>query len=449
MDRRSFLKISAGITGLFLSDVSDVFGDNKSEKPNIILCMADDQGWGDVEYYGHKELQTPNLNELSKSGLRFDHFYAAAPVCSPTRASVMTGRHPNRMGCFQWGHTLRPQEITIAQVLKDAGYVTGHFGKWHIGSVRKGSPVNPGASGFDQWLSAPNYFDNDPVLSHQGQAVKKSGESSMVTADTALEFIRKNSEGEQPFFAVVWFPSPHLPHTGSQENLALYPDTDQKQAFYAEITGIDRAVGKLRDELRYLGIEKNTIFWYCSDNGGLKDYSVTGGRGHKGMLYEGGLRVPAIIEWPGVIEPETTDMPCSTVDIYPTLLDVLGLSVEKQPQLDGLSLLPLIEGCLETRPRPIGFWEYPVNGKLVYSEKWMNNLLKLQQNTVNEDEVELGGLDLDAAEITKEYPKDSFPGHSAWLDWPWKLHRKENEEGEIEYELYNLENDPYEEKRYH
>ncbi|MFI4910150.1 MAG: sulfatase [Sedimentisphaeraceae bacterium JB056] len=447
MDRRSFVKISAGITGLLLSDVSNLFGDDKSQRPNIVLCMADDQGWGDVEYYGHKELQTPNLNELSKSGLRFDRFYAAAPVCSPTRASVMTGRHPNRMGCFQWGHTLRPQEITIAEVLKDAGYVTGHFGKWHIGSVRKGSPVNPGASGFDQWLSAPNYFDNDPVLSREGTAVKKAGESSMVTADTALEFIRKHSEGEQPFFAVVWFPSPHLPHTGSQENLDLYPDADKKQAFYAEITGIDRAVGKLRDELRYLGIEKNTIFWYCSDNGGLKGLSETGGRGHKGMLYEGGLRVPATIEWPGVIEPgKTTNMPCSTVDIYPTLLEILGLSAEKQPRLDGLSLLPLIEGHLETRPRPIGFWEYPVSGKLVYSEKWMNNLLKLQQNTVNEDEVELGGLDLDAAEITKQYPKDSFPGHSAWLDWPWKLHRKENEEGEIEYELYNLKNDPYEEK---
>ncbi|MHC4674886.1 MAG: sulfatase-like hydrolase/transferase, partial [Planctomycetota bacterium] len=177
----------------------------KADKPNIILCMADDQGWGDMGYYGHPVLKTPNFDAMAAVGLRFDRFYAAAPVCSPTRGSVLTGRHPNRFGCFKWGYTLRPQEITVAEALKSAGYVTGHFGKWHLGSVQKGSPVNPGANGFDEWFSAPNYFDNHPILSRKGIAVQTKGESSMVTVEAAIEFIRKHVKTPQPLFAVVWF----------------------------------------------------------------------------------------------------------------------------------------------------------------------------------------------------------------------------------------------------
>ena len=127
------------------------------ERPNFILCMADDQGWGDTGYNGHPLLKTPVMDEMARTGLRFDRFYAAAAVCSPTRGSVMTGRHPNRFGCFAWGHTLRPQEITIAEALKKAGYTTGHFGKWHIGSVRADGTASPGNSGFDEWFSSPNF----------------------------------------------------------------------------------------------------------------------------------------------------------------------------------------------------------------------------------------------------------------------------------------------------
>ncbi len=171
--------------------------------PNIVLCMADDQGWGDMAYNGHPVLKTPNFDAMAREGLRFDRFYAAAPVCSPTRGSALTGRHPNRFGCFQWGHTLRPQEITLAEALKTAGYATGHFGKWHLGSVRRGSPVNPGASGFDVWFSSPNFFDNDPILSEQGRAVPTKGESSMVTVDAALKFIRRCVAEHKHFLAVV------------------------------------------------------------------------------------------------------------------------------------------------------------------------------------------------------------------------------------------------------
>ena len=172
--------------------------DDSGKLPNIILCMADDQGWGDMAYNGHPVLQTPNFDAMAAEAFRFDRFYAAAPVCSPTRGSVLTGRNPNRFGCFSWGRTLRPQEITIAEVLKEAGYVTGHFGKWHLGSVRMGSPVNPGASGFDEWLSAPNFFDNDPILSREGKAIQTKGESSMVTVDAAIKLLRKHRDSEKP-----------------------------------------------------------------------------------------------------------------------------------------------------------------------------------------------------------------------------------------------------------
>src|SRR5581483_8822882 len=235
------------------------------ERPNIVLVMADDQGWGDMAYNGHKVLKTPNFDDMARTGLRFDRFYAAAPVCSPTRGSVLTGRHPNRFGCFQWGHALRPQEITLAEVLKKLGYVTGHFGKWHLGSVRSGSPVNPGASGFDQWLSAENFFDIDPILSRAGQATQLKGDSSMVTVDAALEFIAGGAKKKEPFLAVVWFGSPHAPHKALDQDRALYADQPPAlRHFYGEISAMDRAFGKLRGALKKLGIHENTILWYCS-----------------------------------------------------------------------------------------------------------------------------------------------------------------------------------------
>jgi arylsulfatase A-like enzyme len=417
-----------------------------AKRPNIVLCMADDQGWGDMGYYDHPVLKTPHFDAMAaEAAVRFDRFYAAAPVCTPTRASVMTGRTPNRMGAFKWGHSLRPQEITVAEALRTAGYVTGHFGKWHLGSVREGSPVNPGASGFDAWLSAPNFFDNDPVLSREGKAVQTEGESSMVTVDAALDFIRKSAKGEAPFLAVVWFGSPHGPHRAVERDRKLYADQPKRrQHFYGEITGMDRAFGKLRQGLRDLGIHENTILWYCSDNGGLPGLGRTGGRGHKGQVYEGGLRVPALFEWPARYRKQrVTDVPCVTSDIYPTLLDIVGVHMPDQPPLDGVSLVPLLEGKMTERPKPIGFWDYPIRGISTPSKRWMGQLLAAQQAGKEPGHKER--LRLDAAKIKKQYPEDSFPGHAAWLDWPWKLHRIERK-GKVRLQLYNLASDPGEKK---
>ncbi len=441
IDRREFLKSIAA--GVCLGALGGVLPSCRpsSRMPNIILCMADDQGWGDVAYNGHPVLQTPNLDAMAAAALRFDRFYAAAPVCSPTRGSVLTGRHPNRFGCFQWGYSLRPQEITIAEALKAAGYATGHFGKWHLGSVCAGSPVNPGASGFDEWFSAPNFFDLDPILSREGAAVQTEGESSAVTADAAIEFIQKHAGSGHPFFAVVWFGSPHDPHRADERDRALYADqSDRLQHFYGEITGVDRAIGRLRQELRRLAIHENTILWYCSDNGGLPNLGSTGGRGHKNQVYEGGLRVPSLLEWPARIpEACAAEVPCITSDIFPTLLEAVGLPIKDHPPLDGISLAPLIAGRMSSRPKPMGFWHYPARGISVPSHTLMAELLEAQN--AGRDVGDISRLRLDAGDITEQYPDDSFPGHAAWLDWPWKLHRIEVDAG-VTWELYDLALDP-------
>lgn len=413
------------------------------EAPNVVLVMADDQGWGDMGYQGHPHVKTPNFDALAKEGVRFDQFHAAAPVCSPTRGSVMTGRNPNRFGCFSWGNSLRPQETTVAEALKTAGYATGHFGKWHLGSVQKASPVSPGASGFDEWVSSPNYFDQDPVLSVQGRATPFQGDSSDLTVDEALKFIRKCAGQKQKFLAVVWFGSPHDPHQALEADRAPYADLPKKQQhFYGEITAMDRAFGRLRGTLKDLDLQENTLLWYCSDNGALPKVGANGGRrGFKGQIYEGGLLVPALLEWPAAFrEPKTIKIPCVTSDIYPTVLGVAGVSLEKQLPLDGIDLMPLLSGQESKREKPIGFWATPNKGVGTPSKAWMADLLEAQSR--GEEPNDPTRLLPDAARIGAPVSTTQFPGHAAWLDWPWKLHRIENKQShEVAWELYHLATD--------
>ena len=423
-------------------------GKNKGEKPrrpHIILVMADDQGWGDVGYNGHPHLKTPNLDAAAASGLRLDHFYAAAPSCSPTRASVLTGRHPNRMGVFSWGHPIRPQEITIAEVLKREGYVTGHFGKWHLGSIRADSPVNPGANGFDRWVSTSNFFDLNPELSDQGRDVKMKGEGSMVVADLALDWIRQEAAGEAPIFAAVWFGAPHLPHNAAPELAALYAGLSKKEReFYGEITGIDLAFGKIRATLAELGLRDNTLLWYCSDNGALPVGDAGDARGGKHVLYEGGLRVPAFIEWPaGIPAAAVSPVRCGTVDIFPTVMEVAGVTEKGGRPLDGVSLVPLITGEMQIRPAPLGFWNAGIPGQftnpggvaskvLPTIEDWSDN--KVERVTRRVEKIP-----------KHKFPEDVYAGHSAWISGDWKVHRVSGTDGEkVRWSLYNLTTDPRE-----
>ena len=303
--------------------------------------------------------------------------------------------------------------------MKTVGYATGHFGKWHVGSVESGSPVNPGASGFDEWISAFNFFDNDPILSNKGAAVQMTGESSIVTAEAAINFIRACARSQQPFLAVVWFGSPHLPHRAAESDRVLYDQyEEQLQHFYGEITGMDRAFGMLRQELSDLGVRDNTILWYCSDNGGLPNIASTGGRGHKGQIYEGGLRVPAMLEWPDRIgKHRASSTPAVTSDIYPTLLDVAGVTIDNQPPLDGMSLAPIFYGAMRDRPTPIGFWQYPATGILTYSDAWLAELLEAQASdpTAVPDSAR---LHLNAGDLSRQYPENAFPATPRGLTGP-------------------------------
>jgi len=375
--------------------------------PNIVLLMGDDHGWEETGYQGHPHVKTPVLDEMAKSGLRLDRFYAAHPSCSPTRGSVLTGRHPNRYGTFAPGYSLRPEEITVAHLLGEAGYLRGHFGKWHVGTVKAGSPTNPGAMGFDEWVSHDNFFEMDPPLSRNGGPPEVfPGEGSEVVIDETIRFARQARDAGRPFFAVVWFGSPHEPYSGLPEDLALYDDLPKElsessvrltsnetglqverplrevlRERYAEITAMDRAIGRLRTFLENEGIRDDTLLWYCGDNGTPRSGVLASPlRGQKAQFYEGGVRVPGVIEWPERIrEPRVSEVNAVTSDILPTLCGLARVPLPKRP-LDGINLVALFDGQMTQRPEPVFFWGFDTrNGLRGRSEPWIDP--ELQKGT--------------------------------------------------------------------
>lgn len=378
---------------------------NEPNKPNIILCMADDQGWGDVGFNGHPFLKTPHLDRLAGEGIKFNRWYAAAPVCSPTRGSCLTGRHPFRYGIYNAnrGH-LKAEEIGLQEVLKKQGYVTGHFGKWHLGTLttkirdaNRGKPGNkkdfapPWENGFDVCFSTESKvptFDPMKNPNQVSQATKKgvatggpygtfywtgedqkvsddqlAGDDSMLIVKQATKFIAQATAEKKPFFAVVWFHAPHLPVVADQAHRELYPHHPfglYGQHYAGCISAIDDAMGHLRAELQRLDVFDNTMLWYCADNGPESSVEKGAGstgpfRGRKRSLYEGGVRVPAFLVWPDKIKtPKITDIPTVTSDYFPTVLDLLKIDLPERPY-DGISLAPLIEGTMVRRHQPIGF----------------------------------------------------------------------------------------------
>jgi arylsulfatase A-like enzyme len=259
-------------------------------KPNIIFVMADDMGWGQTSFRGHPLLKTPNLDAMAANGLRFERFYAGNPVCSPTRATVLTGRTNDRAGVLSHGYALRLQEKTIAQALKGAGYVTGHFGKWHLNGFKgPGAPVlrddprSPGAFGFDEWTSVTNFFDQNPLMSRGGEIVEFKGDSSEVAVGEAIAFIDRHRADGKPLFAIIWFGTPHSPFKALEADKAAFSSLDKASAnHHGELVAMDRAVGTLRRKLRDAGLADNTMLVFNSDNGGLpevKPDSVGGLRG--------------------------------------------------------------------------------------------------------------------------------------------------------------------------
>lgn len=373
-----------------------------AEKPNIILVMCDDLGWGDVGFNGNKIIRTPHLDTMAKNSLRFERFYAAAPVCSPTRGSCITGRHPYRYGVYfaNTGH-MKTEELTLAELLKKHGYATGHFGKWHLGTLTKteteanrGGPRGvknfspPQVNGFDVCFSTESKVPTwDPMLrpknnksktwwdpakdngpygtaywNEKGARVTENlrGDDSRVIMDRAIPFIRAAAKKEQPFFTIVWFHAPHLPVVAGPEYTKLYAKHSKfAQHYYGCITALDEQVGRLRKELRTLGIADNTLVTFCSDNGPEGNASAPGSAGHfsgrKRSLLEGGIRVPGLVEWPAKIKPGVTAIPAVTSDYLPTILDLIGAEQTDKRPLDGISLVPLFKGKMKERGQPIGF----------------------------------------------------------------------------------------------
>jgi len=393
---------------------------DKNTKTNVILLMSDDQGWGDVAYNGNTIIHTPSLDAMAKQAVKLDRFYAAAPVCSPTRGSVLTGRHPFRYG-IEWagvGH-LPANEITIAEALSAHGYATGHFGKWHVGELSKtvnqsyfkGELANPQhysppwENGFDVSFSTesmmptynPYYYLGgdygkedyrhlqtqatalgqkeggfrwrDFYWTGPGQLVDEwlAGDDSKIVMDRTIDFVEQQVEQDQPFLAVVWFHTPHTPLVASDEERLRYQDQPmQAQHFYGAITAMDKQIGRLRAYLKAKGISDNTIVWFKSDNGPsyIHQFNSAGPfSGKKATLKEGGLRVPAIIEWPSKLKSGTAlTTPMSTSDVYPTILAALDIKLPiNQPLLDGENILPILQGKRATRHQPIAF-QSPMRG---------------------------------------------------------------------------------------
>lgn len=388
------------VVALFFAMTMGTASAQETSKPkrNIILIMADDMGWGDPGYNGNMIIQTPNLDQMSREGLRFNRFYSGSSVCSPTRASCLTGRNGYRMGIrtANQGH-LPESEICIAEVLKEHGYQCGHFGKWHLGTLSpdysgkganrkpKQNYSHPGMNGFDQWFSTEfavaTWDPYKPEHSHLGKRMKwdpralywengknvsepLTGDDSRIIMDKALPFIETSIDNGKPFFSVIWFHTPHTPVIGGPAYLEKYKDHDpMAQHYFACITAMDEQIGRLRKKLKQLGADENTIIWFCSDNGpeGPKPTGRNQGsqgvlRGRKRSLYEGGVRVPGILVWPQKIAAQrTTDVPCVTSDFFPTICELVGQSLPADRHYDGMSLVSLIENKMDQRNKPIFF----------------------------------------------------------------------------------------------
>ena len=368
-----------------------------NSKPNFILIMADDMGWGDVGFNGNKEIKTPELDLMATNSLQFTRFYSTAPVCSPTRGSVLTGRHPERYGIyFANVGFLKPQELTLPEVLKSMGYRTGHFGKWHLGTLSKnlndtsqrGKMQNavyspPWVNGFEicfstfsqmpTWDPMKNQFVEGYYWNEEGKIVTDNleGDDSRIIMDRVIPFIQKSVDEKKPFLAVVWFHTPHHPVIAGPEYRKMYGQfNENKQHYYGAITAMDEQIGRLRKELQHLSIAQNTVVFFTSDNGpatpdedaqGVLAQRLQGSagpfRGRKTSLYEGGLRVPSLVEWPLVIKTHTeTGYAACTSDYFPTILAILN-EIKMAPQLmDGISFLPVIKGKLKQRKQPIPFY---------------------------------------------------------------------------------------------
>jgi arylsulfatase A-like enzyme len=435
-----------------------------ADSPNIILCMTDDQGWGDTGYNGHPHLKTPSLDRMSREGVTFTRFYSAAAMCSPTRGSCYTGRNPYRFGItFAMKGMLEPNELPISTVLKKKGYTTGHFGKWHLGTLSKkkgdqkrwggfaGNPIRYYCPPWERDVDASFVTESkvptwDPLIdpglikgkkppsdafakpygndyfTGPGKTVTENtrGDDSRVIMDRALPFIQGVVKEEKPFLAVIWFHTPHSPVVGGPKYREMYADQPEPaQHYYACITAMDEQVGRLRTELKRLGVDGNTMLWFCSDNGPARQGSPRhvgspgGLSGYKLSIREGGIRVPGLLVWPDKVKkPRVVSAPCVTSDYFPTILDALDIPLPKDRVYDGISILPLIRGDRETRDRPIGFLNK--NGA---EAVWMDDRYKLISTSRKVQLFDIPGDPVEKKDLSMQLPDIKTRMESELAEW--------------------------------
>ena len=339
-------------------------------RPNILFIFADDLGWEDVGYQGADFYETPNIDRLATEGMVFSAGYAAAANCVPSRACVLSGQYTPRHGVYAVGSTKRgpgnlmrlepvpntkqlaAENVTMAEALKAAGYVTGHFGKWHIGSEKPGSGTGPLDQGFDVSMDK----------NHNGVGANEDPKAIYAITKAACNFIEANKD--RPFFAYVAHHAIHVDQQARQATLdrfsAKEPGKQHKDPLYAGcIYDLDDGVRILLAKLHDLGLDDRTLVVFTSDNGGTRTSSQEPLRGNKGCYYEGGIREPFIMRWPGVVKPGSRcDVPVIIVDLYPTFLAAAGAATPRGKVLDGESLLPLLRGETSLKRTSL-FWHFP------------------------------------------------------------------------------------------
>ena len=427
-------------TQIFLITILIIFAgcSQPESSPNVLLIIADDQGYGDLGYHGNPLIQTPNLDGFAAESVRMQHFYVS-PVCAPTRSSLMTGRYSLRTGVhdtYHAGAIMATEEVTIAEVLKDAGYSTGAFGKWHLGD---NYPCRPGDQGFDEsvvhqggGMGQPGDFTTyfkfdssyfDPVLWHNGMMESYEGYCSDIFTAEALGFIEDNKSG--PFFCYLAYNAPHTPLQVPHEYYMKYKDVDPYAGFekddmpfpemsemdkedarkvYAMVSNIDDNVGKLLQKLSDLGIEENTLVIFMTDNGPQQNRYVGGFRGKKGWVYEGGVRVPFFIRYPGKFWGDRDiEVNAAHIDVLPTLASICGAPLPQGVEIDGKDLVPVIDGgTVDWKDRTMFFYwtrEYPERYQNIALLKGKHKLVGHTSYDAGIDEFQLYDLEQDPWEL--------------------------------------------------
>ncbi len=381
MDRRHFIRLAAGGAAAGASAIASGARAPK-RRPNFIIFLADDLGYGDLGCFDHPVIQTPNLDRFAGEGVRLTSCYSACAVCSPSRSAIQTGRTPHRNGVFTWIPAdsdihLRESEITIASLLSDAGCATCHVGKWHLnGKFNSSEQPQPSEHGYDHWLAtqnnaAPSHKNPVNFVRNGEEVGPLEGFSATLIAEEATRWLESEWDGEQPFFLTIWTHEPHAPIESDPRFMGLYPgiDDEGQVQHHANVTQIDHSFGMVMDALERQGLTDDTFVMFTSDNGPAGDGkkgrargSAGPLRGRKGSLYEGGIRVPGIVRWPGNITPGTqSDEPVIGSDILTTLCAITGITPPQDRPIDGANMLPALSGRRVRRDIPL-YWRWEGTG---------------------------------------------------------------------------------------